>query len=671
MTSRNNNLADWARFQAGAGGSGSQSSDTVTFHGATGDGVSDDTAAFGAAAKTIAASMNMLKTNFSSDGTPSGYSAAGIDNIHDIADTVTVRIPAGTYKLTSLVDTSGRNVIWIMETGAVVPNFQYLNGRVVHEGNRINCKTWGTGDNATGLSVLANVPLEMMAPTLGFPTAQWAAKYDDRDAVALQGHIQAPPILAQLSSCTFTSTTATSATAIETKLLKKGMLIDAGSSPKYTGWLKSWSEDGKTITVDAWWNCTTEVAGTPPNGSHCIINPNTKVFASNFNVVMHSSSQAQAASGCEVGIFNWQASKAIDGSPWGSNSYIWGYDASCANYRGNIAYLARDNWWYGFVAKELPLGFVATGSSSADYTAQDTSGNAYFSVKPASSGYIELGKPGIAGEPYIGFRSSIYSSNSVWDTMLYSSGGNGTIGGGDMKVGAISFVATKVRPHSDNGGECGTSAYRWSQIWAVNGSIQTSDAREKREITPLDTSLCEKLVSAIDAVSFVRSDEESTAAETRAVQRQKTNTVLIDKEVLSFEVVDGKAIRKVSVESVEVQEPVFEEYPVVDESGKPVYVKSGGVTVPMMHRVPVMEDVVETIAGTGRDGKISMRRHYGVIAQQVEQALSDLGVDTKDFAALIHDVDTDRYGIRYEELLMVLWPVVRGLVDRVSILEKG
>ncbi|MCK6695074.1 MAG: tail fiber domain-containing protein, partial [Thermoanaerobaculia bacterium] len=40
-------------------------------------------------------------------------------------------------------------------------------------------------------------------------------------------------------------------------------------------------------------------------------------------------------------------------------------------------------------------------------------------------------------------------------------------------------------PANDNTRQLGTSSNRWMSVWAVDGSINTSDARLKRDIQPL------------------------------------------------------------------------------------------------------------------------------------------------------------------------------------------
>jgi len=64
------------------------------------------------------------------------------------------------------------------------------------------------------------------------------------------------------------------------------------------------------------------------------------------------------------------------------------------------------------------------------------------------------------------------------------------------------------------------------------------------------------------------------------------------------------------------------------------------------------------------------RRHYGLLAQEVEQVLSDSGISTTDFAPLIHDGDSDRYGMRYSEFTSILIKAIQELSKEVEELKK-
>ncbi|HMC86027.1 MAG TPA: tail fiber domain-containing protein, partial [Chitinophagaceae bacterium] len=50
-----------------------------------------------------------------------------------------------------------------------------------------------------------------------------------------------------------------------------------------------------------------------------------------------------------------------------------------------------------------------------------------------------------------------------------------------------------IKPDADNGWSCGTSAKRWTAVYAANGTIQTSDVRLKKSIDDLLYVLAEVL----------------------------------------------------------------------------------------------------------------------------------------------------------------------------------
>lgn len=64
----------------------------------------------------------------------------------------------------------------------------------------------------------------------------------------------------------------------------------------------------------------------------------------------------------------------------------------------------------------------------------------------------------------------------------------------------------------------------------------------------------------------------------------------------------------------------------------------------------------------------SGRRHWGFIAQDVEEAMGETGIKLEDFAGLVKD-EEGRYGLRYEELIAPLVMLVQDLDKRVEALE--
>lgn len=64
----------------------------------------------------------------------------------------------------------------------------------------------------------------------------------------------------------------------------------------------------------------------------------------------------------------------------------------------------------------------------------------------------------------------------------------------------------------------------------------------------------------------------------------------------------------------------------------------------------------------------SGRTHCGFIAQEVEEAASECGIDSKELAFLCIDKDGG-YGLRYEELIAIQTKIIQDLLSRVEALE--
>lgn len=69
-----------------------------------------------------------------------------------------------------------------------------------------------------------------------------------------------------------------------------------------------------------------------------------------------------------------------------------------------------------------------------------------------------------------------------------------------------------------------------------------------------------------------------------------------------------------------------------------------------------------------KDGE-SGRTHTGFIAQEVEEAAEETGIDIKDLAFICKD-DNGNYGLRYEELIAIQTKVIQDLYTRVETLEE-
>lgn len=105
-----------------------------------------------------------------------------------------------------------------------------------------------------------------------------------------------------------------------------------------------------------------------------------------------------------------------------------------------------------------------------------------------------------------------YTSSTI-EGIVSGSAGSGNPGGGVLifKTAADSTGASPIekmritqngaiQPGTDNTYSLGASGIRWSSVWAANGTIQTSDEREKKDIVDSDLGL--DFVSKLRPVSF-------------------------------------------------------------------------------------------------------------------------------------------------------------------------
>jgi hypothetical protein len=207
---------------------------------------------------------------------------------------------------------------------------------------------------------------------------------------------------------------------------------------------------------------------------------------------------------------------------------------------------------------------------------------------------------GLTNSSGVGFLTMWNAAASAYQPMYFHAGGY-------------------VLPLIDNANYLGSSSNRWIAVYAVNGAIQTSDAREKTDIAPCDLGL--GFIESLSPVSYKRIEGLN-----------KVGRVVVG------------------------QEPVAEHY------------LEDGTLVPASTR-PVYEDTETPIPG--------VRTHYGLIAQDVKKAVQDSGV--RDFGGLVRgdienlplgDVDPDAVqGLNYAEFVAPLIKAVQELSARVRALE--
>jgi hypothetical protein len=111
---------------------------------------------------------------------------------------------------------------------------------------------------------------------------------------------------------------------------------------------------------------------------------------------------------------------------------------------------------------------------------------------------------------------------------IYADNGTGylgfNIGSSDIERMRITS-AGNTQPGTDNAYSLGVSGTRWSAVWAANGTIQTSDEREKKDIVESDLGL--DFVSKLRPVSFKWKIGKNEVT-TQIVKDEEGNPILDD-----------------------------------------------------------------------------------------------------------------------------------------------
>jgi hypothetical protein len=234
--------------------------------------------------------------------------------------------------------------------------------------------------------------------------------------------------------------------------------------------------------------------------------------------------------------------------------------------------------------------------------------------------------------PWTDNSSSLGTSNYSWN-LLYLGGAAYFAGGTTIKIDANGYatlnritltggygVYSDWSPGPDNTHSLGQSTRRWSDVWAVDTSINSSDIRLKKEVA-----------SSVLGLDFIK----------------KLRPV-------SYKWINGKA-EAVLEEKIEQRE------------------NSPGVKEDVVVMLPKIsgydsqgEEIIETVSSGG------VRTHYGFIAQEVKEALDAEGIGD-DFAGwVLNDKNDPESGqnLRYSEFISPLTKAVQELSDMVESLQQ-
>jgi len=358
--------------------------------GAVGDGVTDDTAAFNAACLAAPAANNI--TGIEGTAVP----RALICNI---------TVPSGSYVLSSMIDTYGKEVVWNLAQAAILSNPSYINGKIHRAGQRQTDYHHGTTDFACGLSIRNNGADDNIAEVLGITDPSQLAVYTDRDTVGLYVDNGSPGASLASTTGSYTATSVTTSTvpsADALKTFRRGMIIDTRHSPKWSGVLTSWNANGTQLNVTNWYRVgeALGVASTPTSGTGFDLNAFTKVWAHNANVYLNSWGHATQACGFELGSFNEKGDPVTEGS----DPKVWGYDSvNLGTYKCESAFIARGSFFKGFEAVNQDVSFASSGGGMI-LRSVNALGQMTFQVN--NLGGIEMGNLSTSNTPNIDFHSS-------------------------------------------------------------------------------------------------------------------------------------------------------------------------------------------------------------------------------------------------------------------------
>jgi hypothetical protein len=501
--------------------------------GATGDGVTDDSAAFEAAA--IAAVSAQYLTQGSVIRPP----------------TSEVQIPNGVYNLTRVIASDNKYIAWYLSEGAFIPTQdlwdsydtdykfglrdqeQYLFGRVIRAG-RIVSSPMGTRDQGVGFAVQMSAGNPARgAEIAGFSSYASPGGNSERPAVGIYADAVASvqEQIERASGVTYTSTSASFSTPLTTSeiaRLRNGMLVDTNHTGiKYTGIMTGWASNGSSITMNSWYELDNTAAGqTPPNTAGLKINPITKVWGANFNTYIPANSNAHASTGLEIGLLDWKSdsvqylTEGRDIAVDASQHYAWGLhvtNLSSFNYKANsLIQLDGASWYAISTGNTCSNGFYYKGGGSALIAENDTlptrgriinDGRYFFetnttidtgvpnkngstfwdsTIKTTAVGGLELGRQFGVSAPSIDFHTS--GGNIDYDARVRATNGDGaTNGNGFLRLeadGAAGRVyldandvivsdASRIRPADNNVTKNGDTANRWSQTYSVELRVGT------------------------------------------------------------------------------------------------------------------------------------------------------------------------------------------------------
>jgi len=305
----------------------------------------------------------------------------------------------------------------------------------------------------------------------------------------------------------------------------------------------------------------------------------------------------------------------------------------------------------GFLA-----GLDLTGQTAGNYGIDMNANAATYAIRlPYNKTIVSRNSGNSADVPVIGFAG----------TAIY-------LGAGSAATTQILANSTVTfAPAADNVISCGLGGgtpLRWTAVWAVNGTIQTSDPELKTNIQPLPDAL--PIVRDLAPVTFtwkIGGQAYEEIVEEKTVQA----TAIESYEDIEITMVNGVAVQTKQMKTREVL--LWDDHPVIDTDGNPVVVRvragkgEDGEPIfnmlPKTYQTPVM--VNKMVAEQRLVEKPGRRTHWGFLADNVASALAKTG---RDFGGYIEDEGGTKH-LRPDQLIPILCKAIQELDTRINLLE--
>ncbi|MBN8680210.1 MAG: tail fiber domain-containing protein [Chitinophagales bacterium] len=184
--------------------------------------------------------------------------------------------------------------------------------------------------------------------------------------------------------------------------------------------------------------------------------------------------------------------------------------------------------------------YITLNGADSDLTIKGVGDN--MQVYTGSGNHLLLQSSSQAGTVGIGFTPTNddyklrVAGKAKFDDGVYFGSVESFRDGGSFQIATNS----NIRPSVDNLRSLGSSTYRWKDVWAVDGTINTSDRRLKKDIQPINYGLSDLM--KLNPVSFLWNQEGMDRERRLGFIAQELQPVL--KEVVRTEELVSDAVTK-------------------------------------------------------------------------------------------------------------------------------